>query len=183
MRETLQFSISGEFITGLVRTWFWDEHRPFDKCLELISSCVQGPEETVREITIAILEGRKAFTGINELEYVDDNRDIRPLTDRLSELETDLGIAKVKEDMQAWFIRYVDPWATIKSCHPSVLADNGNPTSYQDCIAWFAMDEGTLFRDQSPCSQAGNRSWKRPPWAAYGSSGTRTWHGGPVAGN
>lgn len=162
MRETLQFSISGEYITGLVRTWFWDEHRPFDKCLELIGSCVQGPKEIIREITIAILEGRKAFTGINELEYVDDNRDIRPLTDRLSELETDLGIAKVKEDMQAGFIRYVDPWATIKSCHPSVLADNGNPTSYQDCIAWFAMDEGTRFRGPKPLFAGGEPILETP---------------------
>lgn len=93
---------------------------------------------------------------------MDDNRDIRPLTDRLSELETDLGIAKVKEDMQARFIRYVDPWATIKSCHPSVLADNGNPASYQDCIAWFAMDEGTRFRGPEPLFAGGEPILETP---------------------
>ena len=145
--KALHFSITGEFVTDLARTWFWEENKPFETCQELIGCCVQGPPEVVQEITIAILEGRKAFTGVNTFSYIDDGKQIRPLTDKITQLEQTLGIERIKADMQARFIRYVDPWATVKSCHPEVLAAGGNPTSYEECVEWFAMDGGTRFRE------------------------------------
>lgn len=58
--STLHFNISGEYITNLARTWFWDERRPIQTCIELIGNCIcNGDQQTIKDITIAILEGRK----------------------------------------------------------------------------------------------------------------------------
>ena len=36
MNETLHWSIDGEFICEMARTWFWDENRPYEKSEELL---------------------------------------------------------------------------------------------------------------------------------------------------
>ena len=42
----LQFNISGEWITGLVREWFYLEGKGYDKCIEILNDCMSGTDET-----------------------------------------------------------------------------------------------------------------------------------------
>ena len=83
--ETMHFSIEGGFITDLVRTWFWEEQKPIQTCIDLIASCVSGAStEEIQQISTAILEGRKKFTGINIFTMEDDNKRVRPLLDKIN---------------------------------------------------------------------------------------------------
>lgn len=63
----LHFSISGEFITGQARK-FWQEAE-YKKAFNLLG-CLIG---ITLEQQIAVVEGRKQFTGVNELDLVDDD--------------------------------------------------------------------------------------------------------------
>lgn len=136
--STLHFNISGEYITDLARTWFWDERRPIQTCLDLISTCMSdAPLQDIKDVTISILEGRKKFTGVNEFELVPDNRHIRSLTDYIVDEQKEQAIQSIKLDMIASFAKYVDKWATVKSSHPNVLTAVGNPTSYEECRNYY----------------------------------------------
>lgn len=140
--STLHFNISGEYITDLARTWFWDERRPIQTCIELIGTCIcNGDQQTIKDITIAILEGRKKFTGINEFELADDNENIRSIADYVANRQKEETINKIKLDMIASFDKYMDKWATIKSSHPDVLALVGNPTSYEECRNYYTTTQ------------------------------------------
>lgn len=140
--STLHFNISGEYITDLARTWFWDERRPIQTCIELIGTCIcNGDQQTIKDITIAILEGRKKFTGINEFELADDNEHIRSIADYVANRQKEETINKIKLDMIASFDKYIDKWATIKSSHPDVLALVGNPTSYEECRNYYTTTQ------------------------------------------
>lgn len=46
----LQFNISGEWITGLVREWFYLEGKGYDKCIEILNDCMSGTDETKEQI-------------------------------------------------------------------------------------------------------------------------------------
>lgn len=139
---TLHFNISGEYITNLARTWFWDEKRPIQKCIELINTCICNADaQTVKDITIAILEGRKKFKGINEFDLVDDNEHVRSIADYVSNRQKEETIDKIKLDMIASFYKYIDKWATVKSSHPDALALVGNPTSYEECRNYYTTTQ------------------------------------------
>lgn len=136
--ETVPFRISGEFITDLARTWFWDENKPIQIIDELLRNCIQcNNEDTINTIICQILEGRKKFTGINNFALVDDNEHIRPLIQKFTQNERKAGINAIRLDMMTRFIRYVDKWSTVKSMHPEVLCQRNNPTSYAECINYF----------------------------------------------
>lgn len=60
MKE-LSFKIQGEFVCHLARSWFWDENREYEKCEELLLSCLMTDEiseEEKKKIVVEILEGR-----------------------------------------------------------------------------------------------------------------------------
>ena len=62
------FNISGEFITDLVRTQFWEEEKSFSECASLLESCLMSDEVTKEElqgIIVKIIEGRLKLVGIN----------------------------------------------------------------------------------------------------------------------
>lgn len=79
--DELHFSIEGEFITNVARSWFWDEDKPYEKSEELLMSCMCGGSDTEKRVTCQdIIEGRKKLVGINEFELVDDNENVRPIS-------------------------------------------------------------------------------------------------------
>lgn len=135
--ETMHFSIEGGFITDLVRTWFWEEQKPIQTCIDLIASCVSGAStEEIQQISTAILEGRKKFTGINIFTLEDDNKRVRPLLDKIKQEERERGILMIRQEMLADYRKYIDRWATIKTCDRLTLAQKGILT-FADCRNWF----------------------------------------------
>lgn len=60
------FDIRGEFITQLAKEWFYCENRGYDKVMELLFSCMEGTEQSEKEIQRLaedILLGRAALVG------------------------------------------------------------------------------------------------------------------------
>lgn len=49
--DELHFSIEGEFITNVARSWFWDEDKPYEKSEELLMSCMCGGSDTEKRVT------------------------------------------------------------------------------------------------------------------------------------
>lgn len=138
VHETLHMSVSGDFITNMARTWFWDEHRPLNLSLDLLKTCIQDvSEEEAQAISISILEGRKKFVGINQFELVDDNEHVRTMTDYIMGLEKQKTIQAIIIDMQGNFFKYVDIYSTIKSSHSSCII---GINTFQECRQWFTME-------------------------------------------
>lgn len=139
---TVGFHVSGEFITNLARTWFWDEHKPTKTCMELITCCCDDTELTPYEktdIARSILEGRKKFVGTDVFTLEDDNEHIRPITDKIIADERRAKIEQIRLDMIANFRKYVDIYATIKSSHIDALSVNGMPNTFQECREYYTM--------------------------------------------
>lgn len=100
MSERLNFSIDGEFLTNVARDWFWNMNKPYKKCEELLFSCMEGGDkEEKRRVCQDIIEGRKKLVGINEFELVDDNTKVRPLGQKVEELQRKMLVSQIREDM------------------------------------------------------------------------------------
>ena len=62
----LQFNVNGEWITDLVREWFYLEGKGYDKCIEILNSSMSGTDETKEQIIRHgedLLLGRAALKG------------------------------------------------------------------------------------------------------------------------
>lgn len=139
---TLNFSVDGSFITDLLRTWYWEEHRPLDVCKNLIKTCCSDMEESLQtEILCAILEGKKKLIGVNTFTLVDDGENIRLLIDKLKDEERKNIITRITLDMTGNFRKYIDKYATIKSSHIDALSLHGMPNTFQECREYFTMDK------------------------------------------
>lgn len=140
MTDTLHMTVSGEFITDLLRTWFWNEHRPMITIQKLFDCCqTTCDSDTKQQILTEILEGRKKLVGLNTFTLQEDNTNIRPLTEYLLKQETESGIQQITLDMQGNCRKYVDPWSTIKSMHADVLSMHGMPCTKEECIRYFTQ--------------------------------------------
>lgn len=112
MSEKLNFAIDGEFLTNIARDWFWNMNKSYKKCEELLLSCMAGgSEEEKRHVCQDIIEGRKKLVGINEFELVDDNGKVRPLGQKVEELQRKMLVNQVREDMIAHPLKYLDRFA------------------------------------------------------------------------
>lgn len=140
--QTVGFHVSGEFITDLMRTWFWEEHRPIKTCIELCD-CVCGDADDINTEAIFrdIIEGRKKLVGIDEFDLIDDGENIRSITDYMVNQEKQKVLAQIELEMVGNFRKYVDRFATIKSTHHEVLSAHGNPNSFQECVNYFCKEE------------------------------------------
>ena len=99
MSERLNFSIDGEFLTNVARDWFWNMNKPYKKCEELLFSCMEGGDkEEKRRVCQDIIEGRKKLVGINEFELVDDNTKVRPLGQKVEELQRKMLVSQCREN-------------------------------------------------------------------------------------
>lgn len=116
--EELYFKVEGEFICDLARTMFWDDDRPYEACEELLLSCLGTDEISLDEkkgIAQDILEGKKKLIGINCFDLVDDNENVRPITNKIKQLQDKLQLKRIKEHMELNPLLYVDPYSTVKS--------------------------------------------------------------------
>lgn len=131
MGEQLHFSMDGEFLTAIARDWFWNMDKPYQKCEELLLSCMVGDDdEQKRHICQDIIEGRKKLIGINEFELVDDNARVRPIVQKLEELQRKVLVSRIREDMIAHPLNYIDRFAMTDSYE--TLCDNAKH-HYIDC--------------------------------------------------
>lgn len=112
MGEQLHFSMDGEFLTAIARDWFWNMAKPYKKCEELLLSCMVGDDdEQKRHVCQDIIEGRKKLVGVNEFELVDDNARVRPIIQKLEELQRKMLVSQIREDMIAHPLNYIDRFA------------------------------------------------------------------------
>lgn len=64
--RAISFNIQGEFITQMAKEWFFCENRGYDKVMELLFSCMEGTEQSekeIRRLAEDILLGRAALVG------------------------------------------------------------------------------------------------------------------------
>ena len=142
--RTIGFSVDGEWLTDFVRTWFWDENKPYETCENLLLQSLMNPDipiETTRIIIQDIIEGRKKLVGINEFELVDDNENIRPLSMKLNEQKRVIEVQKMKMLMDSRMILFVDPYSIVKSLR---TAKECGVTNYEQCMTWFWYEEDAI---------------------------------------
>ncbi|WP_373261979.1 hypothetical protein [Hungatella hathewayi] len=140
--EELYFKVEGEFICDLARTMFWDDDRPYDACEELLLSCLGTDEISLDEkkvIAQEILEGKKKLIGINCFELVDDNENIRPITNKIKQLQDKLELKRIKEHMELNPLLYVDPYSTVKSL--KAAKEYKQISTYEDAYRYFCFSE------------------------------------------
>jgi hypothetical protein len=76
------FQISGDYITKTARDWFYAEHRPYKKVLELLLNCMNGTGHSKAELigfAHDVLLGKRKFAGYSKddtLCLTDDDVDI-----------------------------------------------------------------------------------------------------------
>lgn len=68
MEETrmVSFNIQGEFVAKLAKEWFFVENRGYNKVMELLFSCMEGTEQSekeIRRLAEDVLLGRAALVG------------------------------------------------------------------------------------------------------------------------
>lgn len=135
---TVNMSVSGEFLTQLARTMLWDDKRPYEECENFLKSALFGlPENESSEIIQKILEGRLKLTGTNVYTLKEDNEQVRSVLDLLKEQQKEQVLLSIKENMRLHFIRYVDPYSTVKSMHTESQACNNFPETYDECRNYF----------------------------------------------
>lgn len=138
------FSIEGEFVTDLARSWFWDEDKPYETCEKLLISCLSGTEQTedeLKRIAQEIIEGKKKLVGVNELTLEDDNENVRPISLKLYEQFRQIKIQEMKNFMDCRMINFVDPYSVRKSIED---AKQHGVTSYAQCMTWFWYKENAI---------------------------------------
>lgn len=62
----VSFDIRGEFVMQMAKEWFYCENRGYDKVMELLFSCMEGTEQSekeIRRLAEDILLGRAALVG------------------------------------------------------------------------------------------------------------------------
>ena len=162
--ETLQWQIEGEFITDLVRQWFWQENKSYADCENLLFECMRNLEFDVKKKNaLDIIEGRKKFSGINSFELVDDNKSIRYVTDKVNELWKQEEVRKIEDHIRGYAIDFIDPWSTIKSKKAAI---ENNVSTLEECEIWFHYSD----RDQRVVARGEERQ-KFPIAYSYTAAG------------
>lgn len=162
--EQVQFTIEGEFITDLVRQWFWKENKSYADCENLLFECMRNLEFDVKKKNaLDIIEGRKKFSGINSFELVDDNKSIRYITDKVNELWKQEEIRKIEDHIRGYAIDFIDPWSTIKSKKAAI---ENHVNTLEECEIWFHYSD----RDQRAVARGEERQ-KFPMAYSYTAAG------------
>lgn len=141
--KTVTFNIQGEFITQMAKEWFFYENRGYDKVMELLFSCMEGTEQSekeIRRLAEDILLGRAALVGSTRdnsyhMEVYDpdeqpENPDRFNVFKKMTSLSQKLkDTEKELEKMQEWYsvaMEYVpEYWKN------NVLRETGQPVESQ----------------------------------------------------
>lgn len=166
MTQQLQFIISGDFVTDIARTWFWKENQPYEKAENLLLDCLITDKLTLDErkaIARDILEYRKQLVGDNAFTIEDDPGPVRPITEKLKQLEFTSGVQALRQRLETDPLPFVDPYSTMKSI--KALKEGITPTKWpftrEKCVQYFGHTEPNYItgeRDELPAFHA-------PLWA------------------
>lgn len=80
--RTVNFSVTGEFVTRTAREWLWMEGKPWPVVEELLLNCMCGTDkskEELVELATKVVIGRAKFignTGDGSYALTDDNQDL-----------------------------------------------------------------------------------------------------------
>lgn len=113
----VSFDINGEFITHMAKEWFFIENRGYDKVMELLFSCMEGTEQSekeIRRLAEDILLGRAALAGstrdnsyhmeIYKPDEQPDHPDKFNVFKKMTSLNSKLNDAeKELQKMQEWY--------------------------------------------------------------------------------
>ena len=81
-KEYVCFSITGEFVTNMSRSWLYEEKRPYTTVLNFLLACMAGTSLSEKELTKLandVLMGKKKFVGDTRddtYRMVDDDTDV-----------------------------------------------------------------------------------------------------------
>ena len=113
-KEFVCFSITGEFVTNMARSWLYEENRPYTTVLKFLLSCMTGTDLEEKElIKLAndVLTGKKQFIGNTRDDsycMVDDDTDVltryslyfenlpEPVPEPVEERETNTSLEKIR---------------------------------------------------------------------------------------
>ncbi len=115
--KEITFDIQGEFINQMAKEWFFVENRGYDKVMELLLSCMEGTEQSEKELKRLgedILLGRAALVGSTrdntyhmEVYEPDEQPEqpewfnvFRKMSDLMSKLK---NTEKELQKMQGWY--------------------------------------------------------------------------------
>lgn len=72
----MHFNLNGEFLTNLVRQWFWEQNKDYNLIEDILLNCLHNDYlslEEKKESIRLIIEGKKKLVGINKFNLIDDN--------------------------------------------------------------------------------------------------------------
>lgn len=141
MKETrvVRFNIQGEYITQLAKDWFFYDNREYDKVMELLFSCMEGTEQSEKEIQRLaedILLGRAALVGNTadetyHLEVYEPNEQLEQ-SDELNVFKKMTNLSKELKDtkkelqkIQEWYCVAMEYVSEYK--RNEVLRQTGQP--------------------------------------------------------
>lgn len=145
----IQFGITGEYITDIVRTWFWEENKGLEKCLNFLKESLicEGTEidkETFKRLCIEILEGKRKLIGVNNFELVEDGENIRLIEEYYKKLEYKFLKEKIKNHIHSNPLLYFDEYAMYLS---KVFIENCyDLKDLQDKIEQYINNHSSTFR-------------------------------------
>ena len=111
------FKVEGEWLTNFFRTRFWDDKCGYETAIKIIQDSLGDISE---DLCIDILEGRKKLVGINELDLVEDNENIRPLSKYIKQQEEENRKKSIMLDIENYPYKYIDYYAC---CVSHVITD------------------------------------------------------------
>lgn len=153
--KKLHFSISGDFITTLARQWFWQEHKPLQTVIQLLHESLFATtpvsEQKKNKIIQDVIEYKSDICGVDEftIQPHEPDSDYSSIFQRISTLERDLMIERIKNDMQYSFGKYVDKWSTIISTHPDVVCPH-NPQTYHEWVTYLTTENTMHINSFAP---------------------------------
>lgn len=153
----VSFDIQGEFITRMAREWFFCENRGYDKVMELLFSCMEGTEQSekeIRRLAEDVLLGRAALAGstrdhsyhmeIYEPDEQPDQADEFNVFKKMASLSKKLKDTKKElQKMQEWYcvaMEYVPEYQKN-----NVLRETGRPVErrYENTLLESFMERAT----------------------------------------
>ena len=106
--RSVSFQTTGEFVTRIARSWYWDEGKPWATVEELLLACMSGTNrsrEELVELARKVVYGKARFIGSTadgSYALTDDDKDL--VSENLESLRS--RIEKLKEENEELTERY-----------------------------------------------------------------------------
>jgi|GEM_PF-5881252 len=114
--EITHFSISGDWLTDIIREFFWVDEKPISEIIKLLktSNLESSSDEEMEKLSIDIIEGRKRLYGINNLKIINDNRKNvkKSISSFIEKERKEKMLLEIHDDMEYHPLLYVDTYST-----------------------------------------------------------------------